>query len=108
MARMLRLSVASKATLEAKLSQLGMDATGNKNALVERLMEASQQTITQGPAAASSQASYDSPTTLHAVHLPSHTQTSGPPTPNSCHFLSALSTGMALQHRRYLCMQFTC
>ncbi|CAL5222878.1 g5305 [Coccomyxa viridis] len=44
-----------KATLESKLSQLGLDATGNKNALVERLMEASQQTIAQQPAAASSQ-----------------------------------------------------
>ena len=55
-----------QATLESKLSQLGMDASGNKNALVERLMEASQQTTTQEPAAASSQAS--------AVHLTASTQ----------------------------------
>ena len=38
-----------------------MDATGNKNALVERLMEASQQTFTQEPAAAASQASCYTP-----------------------------------------------
>ena len=54
--KQVKLSLVLQATLESKLIQLGVDATGNKNALVERLMAASEQAATRAPVAATAQA----------------------------------------------------
>ena len=46
-----------QAALESMLSELGMDTAGNKVALVERLVAASEETFDQAPMAATVQAS---------------------------------------------------
>ena len=48
---------ASQAKLESRLSKLGLETSGTKDVLIERLMTASQQTPVQAVTPAQSQAS---------------------------------------------------